>query len=162
MNPFGKPPLKREARCSMFALSRGAVCRCRCSRCAVRGVRCSGLRIIDPMFKTIQICLKNGIEAARHQGHASLPSHTDHTVIRSYRGGLALRARRVPAGYRSLPASKPGRATCPASKPWWESEVGIPTLGGAGSAGWRRLRCQAGTWRCLAGWRGGFDARLQC
>ena len=28
-NPFGEPPLKREARCSLFALSRAAV-RCRC------------------------------------------------------------------------------------------------------------------------------------
>ena len=36
--PFGKPPLKREVLCSVFALSRGAVCS-RCSRCAVRAVR---------------------------------------------------------------------------------------------------------------------------
>ena len=32
-------PLKREVLCSVFALSRGAVCSCRCSRCAVRAVR---------------------------------------------------------------------------------------------------------------------------
>ena len=32
--PFGKPPLQREVLCSVFALSRGAVCSCRCSRCA--------------------------------------------------------------------------------------------------------------------------------
>ena len=30
-------------------------------------------------------------------------------------------------------------------RPRWKSGVGIPTLGGAGSAGWR-LRCQAGGW----------------
>ena len=37
--PFGKPPLKREVLCSVFALLCGAVCSCRCSRCAVRAVR---------------------------------------------------------------------------------------------------------------------------
>ena len=119
----------------MFAPSRGAVS-CRCSRCAVRAVRCCGLRIIDPMlrhrcFKTIQICLKNGkatrprylpgIEASlpRHLPGvgASVPSHTDHTdhtVIRSY--GLALRHPAAPpARHRSHPPRCPGNriaSTC--------------------------------------------------
>ena len=93
----------------MFALSRGAVCSCRCSRCAVRAVRavrcCSGLRIIDPMlrhrcFKTIQFCLKNGIEA-------SLPRHL-----------LGIE----PPLPRHLPGIKATPA-CRAAPP----EVGIPT-----------------------------------
>ena len=114
----------RRAGDKKSVLSLGAVCSCRCSRCAVRGVRCcSGLRIIDPMlrhrcFKTIQFCLKNSIEA-------TLPRHL-----------LGIKA------FLRLPENCGSDAVNPASLPHssrprhprWEfrlrspTKVGVPTV----------------------------------
>ena len=78
---------------------------------------------------------ENGIEAsaaappARHQGHASLPSHTDHTdhtVIRSY-NHTVIRRRLAPGAPRPCRVSKPLRSKLPIlpEKPWCGPGAGL-------------------------------------
>ena len=81
-------------------------------------------------FKTIQICLKNGkATRPRHlPGIKATPACRVIRIIRiirSYGHTVAAWHFGRAARYRSLPASKPGRATCPVSKPS-PPKVGIP------------------------------------
>ena len=110
--PFGKPPLKREVLCSVFALLRGAVCSCRCSRCAVRA--------FSAVSQTVRICRGRDSDFALHRGRFSdfaVASDFARKILRKRCGGerIASGVGFHPENPIAGPAPKVRQRCCPRS-----------------------------------------------